>query len=82
MEEQQPYNTIKPSHHKGKTGMQVWDVIEEFELSFMVGSAASYLLRAGKKPGADYIEELEKTNQFILKEIEFEKQRRLEVTKK
>lgn len=70
MEEQSKYNPIKPSHHEGKTGMQVWDVTEEFDLNFIVGSAVSYLLRAGKKPGNTYRQEIEKAIAFLQRELE------------
>jgi hypothetical protein len=62
------YDPIKPSHHRGKTGIQVWDVVEEFELNFNIGSSISYLLRAGKKPDQPYLQELDKAIKFIERE--------------
>lgn len=39
-----------PKYYQGKSGFQVWDVIRAFELDYWTGTAAAYILRAGRKP--------------------------------
>ena len=42
----------EPSYYSGtKYGYSARRVVEDFELSYNVGTAVSYLLRAGKKEG-------------------------------
>ena len=44
--------TIEPSYYSGtKYGYSARKVVEDFNLSYNVGTAVSYLLRAGKKEG-------------------------------
>jgi hypothetical protein len=44
--------TTEPSYYSGKKyGYSARKVVEDFELSYNVGTAVSYLLRAGKKEG-------------------------------
>ena len=44
--------TTEPSYYSGtKYGYSARKVVEDFELSYNVGTAVSYLLRAGKKEG-------------------------------
>ncbi len=57
---------INPSHYKSN-GMEAIDVIEAFGLSYQLGSAAKYILRAGKKGPA--AEDLRKAIWFIEREI-------------
>ena len=45
-------NTTEPNYYTGKKyGYSARKVAEDFELSYNVGTAVSYLLRAGKKEG-------------------------------
>lgn len=37
-----------PTHYQGKT-LEVIDIIEDFDLDFLLGNAIKYILRAGKK---------------------------------
>ena len=40
-----------PHYYKGKNGYMAKDVIYNFNLSYNLGTATTYLLRAGKKEG-------------------------------
>ena len=45
-------HTTEPSYYSGtKYGYSARKVVEDFNLSYYVGTAVSYLLRAGKKEG-------------------------------
>jgi len=57
-----------PSHYIGSDGLEVKEVIRQFDLSWAIGSCAKYVLRAGKK--GDVIEDLRKAIECINIEIE------------
>jgi hypothetical protein len=38
-----------PSYYKGKNGYMAKDVVSNFDLSYNIGTAVTYLLRCGKK---------------------------------
>ena len=38
-----------PSYYKGRNGYMAKDVVSNFDLSYNVGTAVTYLLRCGKK---------------------------------
>tara|TARA_R100000781_G_scaffold72342_2_gene45227 strand:- start:545 stop:754 length:210 start_codon:yes stop_codon:yes gene_type:complete len=40
-----------PKYYKGKNGYMAKDVVSNFDLSYNIGTACTYLLRAGKKAG-------------------------------
>ncbi len=40
-----------PKYYKGKNGYMAKDVVTNFDLSYNIGTAVTYLLRAGKKEG-------------------------------
>ena len=62
-------NTINPSHYKGfSNGAQVVDIAEW--LNFNRGNAVKYIARAGRKQGADTLEDLRKARWYIEREIE------------
>ncbi|CAB4189912.1 SaV-like [uncultured Caudovirales phage] len=46
-------------------------VVRAWNLGYHLGNATKYICRAGKKPGADTIQDLEKAVFYIQKEIEF-----------
>jgi len=56
-----------PPHYQSKTGLEVIDVIEAFELDFMLGNAIKYILRAGKK--GDRTMDLKKALWYIERSI-------------
>ena len=51
-----------PNYYKGKTyGIQAHEVIEDFAGdNYNLGVAIAYLLRAGKKPGNDISQDIQK----------------------
>lgn len=58
-----------PSHYTfGK--LEVITVIDDWQLNFSLGNAVKYIARAGKKAGADPIEELRKAAWYLQHEIE------------
>ena len=64
------YETVDhPEHYQGNS-IEAIDVIEDFGLNFSLGSAIKYILRAGKKPSASSMEDLQKALWFINREIE------------
>ena len=40
-----------PNYYKGKNGYMAKDVVTNFDLSYNIATAVTYLLRAGKKEG-------------------------------
>lgn len=56
---------IGGKHYKGKQ-IQVWDIIDEYNLSFYEGNALKYLLRRKD----NRIEDLQKLIHYIEKQIE------------
>lgn len=57
-----------PTHYQSKNGMEVIDVIDNFELNFNLGNAVKYILRCDKKDND--IQELNKAIWYINHEIE------------
>lgn len=67
----EPYETVNhpPHYNKHPSGVECIEIIQWF--SFNIGTAMKHLWRAGMKPGADTIEDLDKAIRYI----EFEKER-------
>lgn len=58
------------THYCGKSGLQVDDVIEDFDLNFRLGNAVKYILRYGKKgTKEDAKKDLKKAIAYIEKEL-------------
>lgn len=53
---------VSPKRYVGKTGMQVFDVIDEFGLDYYEGNALKYLIRYKKKNG---LEDLKKCRDYL-----------------
>ena len=64
-------DTLKPDYYKYRGG-DVFDMAAYFQLSFPLGNALKYLLRAGHKDPAKKVEDLEKCIQCIERAIELE----------
>jgi hypothetical protein len=62
-------NVDHPPHYQSG-GLEAIDVIEAFKLDFCTGNAVKYLLRAGKKDPAKFIEDLAKAKWYIERAIE------------
>ena len=56
-----------PSHYQSKSGIEVIDVIEAFDLGFNLGNVCKYILRCGKKDSD--IQELKKAKWYLEREI-------------
>lgn len=59
-----------PAHYGGKDNpYEAIRVIEAWGLGFCLGNAVKYLARAGKKPGAAEVEDLEKARWYLDRHI-------------
>jgi hypothetical protein len=65
------YESInQPQHYTSKNGgLKAIDIIEAWKLNFSRGNAVKYILRAGEKPHADEIQDLEKAVWYLNREI-------------
>jgi len=64
----EPYEEVDhPQHYQLPGGVEVIDLIED--MSFCLGNALKYLLRAGKKPGVLMETDLMKAVWYIEREI-------------
>ena len=59
-----------PDHYQGSGGMEVIDVIEDYDLGFSLGNAIKYILRADKKGNRK--QDLNKAIWYIQREIDRE----------
>ena len=50
--------------------LEVIDVIEDWDLGFCLGNAVKYIARAGRKDPAKLVEDLEKAEFYLRREIE------------
>jgi hypothetical protein len=68
---EQPNNPINPNHYQlSRSGQQPHHVVEDFNLSYNVGTSCVYLLRAGKKEISSYKEDIEKAIRHLQFELE------------
>lgn len=58
---------IKPKYYKSKSGLDVIDVIADFDMDFLMGNCFKYIVRSGKKE--DAIKDLEKAKEYIDRKI-------------
>jgi thiamine biosynthesis protein ThiC len=56
-----------PDHYQGSGGMEVIDIIENYDLGFSLGNAIKYILRSNKKGSAN--QDLKKAIWYIQREI-------------
>lgn len=61
-------NVEHPSYYQGK--IEVIDFIEDKELNFNLGNCVKYISRAGKKNPDTKIEDLEKAEFYLKREIQ------------
>lgn len=60
-----------PAHYGGGDNpYEAIKVIEAWDLGFSLGNAVKYVCRAGKKPGTDQLQDLEKAAFYLNREIE------------
>ena len=61
----------EPSYYSGsKYGYSARKVVEDFDLSYNVGTACSYLMRAGKKEGNSAEQDIQKAINHLHFEID------------
>ena len=58
-----------PAHYNPGT-YEAINVIEAYSLGFCLGNVVKYILRAGHKPGADFVEDLKKARWYLDREIQ------------
>ena len=59
-----------PEYYKGKNGYMAKDVVSNFNLSYNIGTATTYLLRAGKKEGNPAQQDIRKAINHLHFELE------------
>ena len=59
-----------PNHYCEGRKYEPWDVIVDWELDYLTGSAVKYLSRAGRKDQNKEVEDLRKAVAYIEKRIE------------
>lgn len=70
-DEPEPEKVNHPAHYGGKDDpFEVLKIIEHYDLGFATGNALKYLLRAGRKPGEPYADDLKKAAFYLNREIE------------
>jgi hypothetical protein len=62
-----------PESYYRRGGMEVKGIIKAFDLGYNVGTAVAYLLRAGKKPGNSFIDDVTKARDHLGFEIDAHK---------
>lgn len=60
-------NVNHPDHYQSESGIEAIDVIEGFKLSFSLGNAVKYILRAGRKNNRD--QDLLKALWYVRREL-------------
>lgn len=63
------FDKIKPNYYKSKSGQDVLDVIEDFELDFYVGNCLKYIVRSGKKDKETTLSDLNKAVEYLQRKI-------------
>jgi hypothetical protein len=65
-----PSSIHHPAHYHGAgSPYEAIKVIEAWELGFALGNAVKYIARAGRKPGATRLEDLQKARWYLDREI-------------
>lgn len=63
----------RPAHYQTRAGLEAIDVIEAFDFGYHLGNVVKYLCRAGRKPGVDVLEDLEKAAWYLRRAIDQER---------
>jgi len=64
-----------PDHYQTKTGLEVFDIMESFNMSIHVSHAIKYILRAGKK--GSYEQDIKKAIQWLNRDLTHRKEEQL-----
>ena len=59
----------QPLHYQSKSGQSALDIIHDFDLNFNLGNTLKYVIRAGKKPDAEKIDDLKKAIFYLEYEL-------------
>ena len=71
-------NVNHPNHYCEGRRYEPWDVIVDWQLDYLTGSAVKYLSRAGRKDPSKETEDLRKAIAYIEKRIEVLESRKSE----
>ena len=69
MIELKPFDPVKPDYYNDSK-LSPWDVIEDWDLGFNLGSCMKYIKRAGNKPGNSKVQDLKKVIAYVQREID------------
>lgn len=69
---------IRPEYYKTSDKIEPIRVIQNWDMNFALGNVIKYIFRAGSKPGASRLEDLEKAKTYLEFEIEEEREREAE----
>lgn len=64
------YEKVNHPTHYQSTSLEAIEVIEDYDLNFSLGSAFKYLVRCGRKPGEDTLEDLDKAVWYLKRELD------------
>lgn len=59
------YEYINHPSHYNSNGIEVIDIIDAYDLDFYKGNIIKYLLRAGKKPAQEELQDLNKCKWYL-----------------
>lgn len=62
---------IRPNYYRGRSGQDVFDLVDDFELGFYEGNVLKYIIRAGRKSPTK-LDDLMKARTYINRLIELE----------
>lgn len=62
---------IRPNYYRGRSGQDVFDLVDDFELDFYSGNILKYVIRAGRKSPTK-LDDLLKARTYINRLIELE----------
>jgi len=71
------HSKVAPKHYSSK--ISPLEAIQEWGLGFCLGNTVKYIARCGKKDGETRLDDLEKAMFYLAKEIEYEKDKDIEV---
>lgn len=75
MQDKKEQDVINPRYYHSDSGIEVIDVIESFKLDFLDGQVIKYILRAGKKNGANYLTDIKKALWYLERQIKNQENR-------
>ena len=61
---------INEPYHYASYAIQVWDAIAAWKLNYFRGCIVKYVVRAGRKNAATELEDLQKAQAYLAREIE------------